>query len=135
MSTTTTGFSYDDVFNLAVQLPPAERERLVRELPGNAQEEQPSRLTDEYLKQHGVPVGENFIMVTVPGEPIISPAERQEIKRRCERYEVKRSPEELEKSRQRLLEILHNCPVMTDEELQGIIDARKDMNECRLISW
>jgi len=133
---TTTGLSYDSVFNLAVQLPLEERERFLRELPNGTlpkpQEEEPSRLTDEYIEQYGVPMGDGFVMVTVPGKPLVSREEIEEIKRIGERRQRRRSPEELEKSRQRLLEILLNCPVMTDEELQGIVDARKEINECRL---
>jgi len=133
---TTTVFNFDYVFNLAVQLPPEEQARLLRELPNGIppklQGEEPSVLTDEYIEQHGVPMGDGFVMVTVPGKPLVSREEIEEIKRIGERRQRRRSPEELEKSRQRLLEILLNCPVMTDEELQGIVDARKEINECRL---
>jgi len=112
----TVGYDYNEVLNLAVQLTAEERERRVREeetLPEKQEEIQ-------------------WVEYTVPGEPIISPEKMAEIKRRCERHERKRTPEELEESRKRLLEILLNCPVMTEEELQGIIDARKEINECRL---
>jgi len=127
---------YDYVFDLVSQLSLEEQSRLLRELPNDSlpksREKSESGLTDEYIKKHGVPVGSGFVVVTVPGEPIISPKRLEEIKRTCEHRQRKRSPEELEKNRQELLEILLNCPVMTDEELQGIIDARKEINECRL---
>jgi hypothetical protein len=113
---------YDDnyVLNLAVPLAPAERERLVREVETVPKEPAPEKRD----------IG--WVEYTVPGEPMISPERLEEIKRIGEKRERKRSPEELEESRKRLLAILLSCPVMTDEELQGIRDARKEINECRL---
>ena len=73
-----------------------------------------------------------MVEYTVPGTPIISQEELEEFKRIGEMRQRKRSPEELKESRQRLLEILLNCPVMTDEDLKGFEEARKEINECRL---
>ena len=89
-------------------------------------------LTDEYVKKHGIPIGDGLVMITVPGEPMVSAEKREEIRRRCEDSERKRSPEEIEKNRQELLELLLNCPVLTDEELKGFEEARREINTCRL---
>ena len=131
----TVGFCYDDIFNLVSQLAPAEQERLVRELPKRppsspAQSEPESRLTDEYIRKHGIRIGNGLIKVTVPGKPFISAEEREEVRRRYEESKVPKTPEELEKNRQELLEIILNCPVFTDEELKGFEEARKELNEC-----
>ena len=117
MSTiTTTGFGYDYVFRLASQLPPEERVRLVREM-------------DVFGKEYDTERKNQWGEYTVPGEPMISRAEIEEFKRRGERRQAMRTPEELEKKRQELLEILLNCPVMTNEELQGIRNARKEIEQ------
>ena len=107
-------YGYDYVFDLASRLSPKEQRRLLRELPNGSsfQSKEPQE--------------------SVPAEPIISREEIEEFKRIGERRQRKRSPEEIEANRQRLLNILLNCPVLTDEELQGIEDARKEINECRL---
>jgi len=133
----TVGFCYDDIFNLVSQLAPAEQERLVRELPKRSlppttQDEEESGLTDEYIRKHGVRMGNGLMMVTVPGEPFVSREEIEEIKRRVDSPPLVRTPEEREKNRQELLEILLNCPVMTDKELKGYEEARREINECRL---
>ena len=73
-----------------------------------------------------------MVEYTVPGTPIVSQEEIEEFKRIGEERQRKRTPEELERERQELLEILLNCPVMTDEELKGFEEARKEINECRL---
>ena len=80
-------------------------------------------------------MGDGFVMVTVPGEPLVSREEIEEIRRRANDRPKLRTPEEIEKNRQELLDILLNCPVMTDEELQGFEEARKEINECRLAFW
>jgi hypothetical protein len=130
------GLSYDYVFELATRLTPAEQKRLVRELPNesqpNSQEESESGLTDEYIKQHGVRMENGFIRVTVPGVPLVSREKIEEIKRQVDSSPPTRTPEEREKNRRELLEILLNCPIMTDEELQGYEDARREINKCRL---
>jgi hypothetical protein len=115
---TATRFSYDYVLELASQLSTAERERLVQEI------QEPSVEVPNY--------GSKMVEYTVPGKPIISPEELEEIRRIGERHQRKRTPEELKESRQRLMEILLNCPVMTDEDLKGFEEARKEINECRL---
>jgi len=107
-------YGYDYVFDLASRLSPKEQKRLLRELPNGFSP--PSKEPQE----------------SVSVEPIISREEIEEFKRIGERRQRRRSPEELEESRRRLLEVLLNCPVMTDEELQGYEDARKEINECRL---
>ncbi len=111
---TTSGFGYDYVFELASQLSPEEQERLAREISGSRKI--------------------NLVEYTVPGEPIISLAEIEKIKRRVDERPPQRSPEAIEQNRRELLEILLNAPVMSDEELQGIETARKELNECRLAS-
>jgi hypothetical protein len=105
---TATGFSYDYVFRLASRLTPEEQERLVREMnvPGKT------------------------IKESVPS--MVSREEIEEFKRVGAERQRRRTPEELEENRQKLLEIILNCPVMSDEDLRGMIDARKEINECRL---
>jgi hypothetical protein len=133
-----TGFNYNYVFDLAVQLSPEEQKRLVRELPNSVaskkteKQDEPEVLTDEYVKKHGIPIGDRLVMITVPGKPIVSAEELEEIKRIGKECQRKRSPEELEESRQRLLQTLLNCPVLTDEELKGFEEARREINTCRL---
>ena len=73
-----------------------------------------------------------MVEYTVPGTPLVSQEEIEEFKRIGEERQRKRTPEELEREQQELLEILLNCPVMTDEELKGFEEARKEINECRL---
>ena len=128
------GIGYDYIFSLVSQLAPEDQERLVQELPKNPspkpQDEEESVLTDEYIKQHGVPFGNGLFVYTVPGEPIISREEIEETRQRYEESQAPKTPEELEKNRQELLEILLNCPVFTDEELKGFEEARKELNEC-----
>jgi len=122
--TATAGFGYDHVFELATQLSPEERERFVREMDAFRQK----------------PVAENkinweeagFVEYVVPGEPLVSATEIEEIKRRANDRQPMNTPEEREKNRQELLEILLNCPVMTDEELKGFEEARREINTCRL---
>ena len=132
----TTNCGYDYVFELASRLSPVERERLSRELPKglSPQPEEPQKLVlnDEYIKQHGVPVGDGFVLVTVPGKPVISEAKLEGINRRAVGRPERRAPGEIEANRQKLLGILLNCPVLTDEELKGFEEARKEINECRL---
>ena len=112
-----TGFNYNYVFDLAVQLSHEEQKRLVRELPSGTapkkteKQDESEVLTDEYVKKHGIPIGDRLVMITVPGGPIVSAEELEEIKRIGKERERKRSPEELEESRQRLLQTLLNCPV------------------------
>jgi len=122
--TATTGFGYDYVFELASQLSPEEQERFVREMSASRREP----VTEDKINWEEF----GFVEYVVPGEPIISPAELEEIKRQGEMRQARKSPEELEASRQRLRELLLNCPVMTDEELKGFEEARKEINECRL---
>jgi len=80
----TVEFCYEDVFELALRLSPEEQTRLLRELPNGtllkSEEPQKSTIDDEYIKRHGIPVGGGFVMLTIPGEPIISRSEMQEIK-------------------------------------------------------
>ena len=129
-------YDYNYVFELASRLSPMERERLSRELPNglSPQPEEPQKLVlnDEYIKQHGVPVGDGLVLITVPGEPVISETKLEEINRRVVGRPERRTPEEIEANRQKLLGILLNCPVLTDEELKGFEEARREINECRL---
>ena len=133
---TAIGYDYDYVLRLASRLMPEERYRLLRELPNTVadlpEEQEESWLTDEYVRDHGVPWGEGHVVVTVPGTPLVSENQREEFKRRCEMNLAEKSPEIIEKNRQELLEILLNCPVLTDEELKGFEEARKEINACRL---
>lgn len=110
---TASGFGYDYVFELASQLSLEEQERLAREI-------------GECRKI-------NLVEYTVPGEPIISLAEVERIKRQVDERPTKRNLEEIEKNRRELLEILLNAPVMSDEELQGIENVRKELNGLKLV--
>ena len=130
-------YGYNYVFDLASRLSAEEQDRLVREMDASRKKPkepvQPVRETDDSHVDYDWSLTEfRMVEYTVPGEPIISAERLEEIKRIGERRQKKRTPEELEENRQRLLEILLNCPVMSDEDLQGIIDARKEFNECRL---
>ena len=117
---TATKFDYDFVRELAVQLSTEEQERLVREM----------RVSSKRHDRENQKI--EMVEYTVPGTPIISQEDIEEFKRRGEKRQRKRTPEELTKNNQELLEILLNCPVMTDEELKGFEEARKEINECRL---
>ena len=105
--------NYDYVFELASQLSAEEQERLVREI----------RVPNKKNK---------MVEYTVPGTPIISQEDIEEINRRVNDRVPMNTPVEIKKNNQELLEILLNCPVMTDEELKGFEEARKEINECRL---
>ena len=84
-------------------------------------------------KKHGTDnKGVEMVEYTVPGPPIISQEEIEKIKRRVNDHVPMNTPEEIEKNCQELLKILLNCPVMTDEELKGFAEARREINECRL---
>jgi hypothetical protein len=124
---TTAKFGYDYVFELATQLLPEEQIRLVQKMNGiileRADETSKNRCEHKEIK---------WIEYTVPGEPIVSAADIEEIKRRVNDRQPMDTPEEREKNRQELLEILLNCPVMTDEELKGFEEARREINTCRL---
>ena len=130
------GFSYDYVFNMVSRLTPEEQERLVREVNvSRTQTKEPvqlSRATDASHEESEPEQNVRLVEYTVPGEPIISAERLEEIKRIAKQREARKSPEELEENRQKLLEILLNCPVFTDEELKGFEEARKEINECRL---
>jgi soluble P-type ATPase len=110
---TATRFSYDYVFEIASQLSTEEQERLIQEMRA------PSKKIE-------------MVEYTVPGTPIISQEDIEEIQHRVNSRVSMDTPDEIEKNRQELLEILLNCPVMTDEELKGFEEARKEINECRL---
>jgi len=110
---TATRFSFDYVFELASQLSAEEQERLVREI----------RVPNKKNK---------MVEYTVPGTPIISQEDIEEINRRVNDRVPMNTPEEIKRNNQELLDILLNCPVMTDEELKGFEEARKEINECRL---
>ena len=110
---TATRFSYDYVFELVSQLSTEEQERLAQEV----------RVSNKKTK---------MVEYTVPGTPIISQKDIEEINRMVNDRMRMNTPDEIEKNRQELLEILLNCPVMTDEELKGFEEARKEINECRL---
>ncbi|MDR0328706.1 MAG: hypothetical protein LBI05_10465 [Planctomycetaceae bacterium] len=105
---TATGFSYDYVSQLVSRLTPEEQERLIREMDMSCK-----------TKQESVP-------------SMVSHEEIEEFKRMGTQRQRRRTPEELEENRQKLLKIILTCPVMSDEDLQGMIDARKEINECRL---
>ena len=122
MSTIASGYDY--VFELASQLSPEEQERLVREMDTHRQEPEPTKAIN--WAEFGL------MEYTVPGKPIVSAAELAEIKRRVNDRPPMNTPEEREKNRQELMEILLNCPVMTDEELKGFEEARREINTCRL---
>jgi hypothetical protein len=117
---TVTKFGYDYVFELVSQLSSAEQERLVQEMSVPSKK----RSTENHSTR--------LVEYTVPGTPIISPEDIEEFKRRGAERQRRLTPEELAKNNQELLEILLNCPVMTDEELKGFEEARKEINECRL---
>ena len=116
----TVAYDYNYVLNLAVNLAPEERKRLVREVETVSEKQE--------VKQKEV----KWVEYTVPGEPIISPEKMQEIKRRANERPSLRTPKEIETNRRELLEILRDCPVLSDEELKGFEEARKEINECRL---
>ena len=92
----TTGFNYNYVFDLAMQLLPAEQKRLVRELPNGTVPKQKDKF-------------ESFLP---------DPDEEEEP------YD----PEEF-------LEFLLNVPVLSEEQIQRMLDAREDVNKCRPIVW
>ena len=110
---TAIGINYDYVFELASRLSMEEQERLVQEI----------RVPKKKIR---------MVEYTVPGTPIVSQEEIEEIKRRSNDCVPMNTPEEIKKNNQELLEILLNCPVMTDEELKGFEEAREEINECRL---
>ena len=110
---TAAGLGYNYVFELASQLSTEEQERLVREI----------RVPNKKNK---------MVEYTVPGTPIISQEDIEEINRRVNDRVPMNTPEEIKRNNQELLDILLNCPVMTDEELKGFEEARKEINECRL---
>ena len=118
MSTIASGYDY--VFELASQLSPEEQERLVREMDAHRQEPEPPKEIN--WAEFGL------MEYTVPGKPIVSAEKMEALKRQSARRQARKSPEDREK----LLEVLLNCPVMTDEELKGFEEARKEINECRL---
>ena len=130
------GFSYDYVFNMVSRLTPEEQERLVREVnvarKQTKESVQPSRVTDASREESELEQNVRLVEYTVPGVPIVSREDIEEYKRIAKQREARKSPEELEENRQKLLEILLNCPVFTDEELKGFEEARKEINECRL---
>jgi len=117
---TATRFGYDYVFELATQLSQEEQERFVQEM---------SDLRKERVAE---PQKIRWIEYTVPGEPIVSAAEIEEIDQRVARREAEKTPEERKKNREKLMELLLNCPVFTDEELKVFEEARREINECRL---
>jgi len=78
------GLSYDYVFDLAVQLPPEEQRRLIRELPSDFSSKE----------QDAVPY----------------------------------SPEEF-------YQFLLRGPVIDEEQIQLMLDAREEVNRCHPISW
>jgi hypothetical protein len=105
---TATGFSYDYVFRMVSRLTPDEQERLIREI------DVPCKKKTESVSS------------------MVSRKEIEEFKRMGAQRQRRRTPAELEENRQKLLEIILNCPIMSDEDLQGMIDTRKEINECRL---
>ena len=117
---TATRYSFDYVFELASQLSAEEQERLVQKMNVS------SRKHDTESKKI------KMVEYTVPGTPIISQEEIEVIKRRANDHVPMNTPEEIKKNSQELLKILLNCPVMSDEELKGFEEARKEINECRL---
>ena len=117
---TATRFSFDYVFELASQLSAEEQQRLVQKM----------NVSDKKHDTESKKI--KMVEYTVPGTPIISQEDIEEFTRIGEMRQRKRSPEEIRKDNMELLEILLNCPVMTDEELKGFEEARKEINECRL---
>ena len=127
------GFSYDYVFNMVSRLTPEEQERLVQEMKVSRQQtKEPIRVTDASREESDSEKNVRLVEYTVPGVPIVSREDIEEYKRIAKQREARKSPEELEENRQKLLEILLNCPVFTGEELKGFEEARKEINECRL---
>jgi hypothetical protein len=124
---TTARFGYDYVFELATQLLPEEQMRLVQKM---------NKLILEREAESGENMDERkeiqWIEYTIPGKPIVSAAEIEEIKRQVNDRRPMDTPEERERARHELREILLNCPVMTDEELKGFEEARREINECHL---
>ena len=134
---TTIDYDYNYVFDLASRLSPTDQDRLLREMNVSRKQAkepiQPVQETDVSDEKHEPEKKEiKWVKYTVPGEPMVSREEIEAIKRRVDSRPLSRTPEELEKNRKELLEILLNCPVMTEEELKGYEEARKELNECRL---
>jgi len=94
--TATTGFNYNYVFDLAVQLSPEEQKRLVQELP-NGTAPKPKEKFESFLPD---------------------PDEEEE-------------PYDHEEFCQFIL----NGPVLSEEQIQRMLDAREEVNKCRPIVW
>ena len=115
MSTSaTTGFSYDYVFDLALRLSPEEQGRLLRELPNGTM----SR--DTMSKDI---VSKDIVLGS-------SAAEADE-KRECFLSETDAVPY----SHEEFYDFLLSGPVIDEEHIQLMLEAKGEVNRCHPISW
>ncbi|MDR0611284.1 MAG: hypothetical protein LBG58_14340 [Planctomycetaceae bacterium] len=129
--------NYDQIRDNVLQLSPAERFRLVRELKQHEQNEETAETKTpepdnsgftELWRENGM------VCYRVNGDPIFTPEEIEEFRRNGERLEAeiaKIPREEIEKQREEAICAALALPRCSDEEWAEIQEMRRILRPCR----
>ena len=127
----TIDIGYDQVFQLAWQLPPRERTRLAKEI---VSAEEPT-LSDTESRQDLIVLerGDGYSIVQVPFPDTTEGRNRQKELERLQTEFRKNYPEffeqskeEIDRKRQEALRLMSECPVATQEEIDDLIAGQKE---------
>ncbi|MDR0611286.1 MAG: hypothetical protein LBG58_14350 [Planctomycetaceae bacterium] len=134
----TENFNYDQIRDNVLQLSPAERSRLVRELKQHEEREE-TKISEpdnsgftELWRENGM------VCYRVNGDPIFTPEEFEEFRRNRERIEAeweKMTPEEIKQRKEQQEELMRRADEayakIPEESIQESLEIWRSMGLCR----